>query len=281
MAANTWQRLRDDRPARIAVALLGATALAALAAPWIAPYDPTLQPDPVTLRLLAPTWQHPFGTDPFSRDVASRVLYGARISLGVAVGAMVLSVTLGTALGALAAAMGGWVDHVVAALVDVLIAMPRLLVVIALVATFGTLSPWWLVVLIGASGWLTTARIVRAEFRDHLQREYVVAARALGASRARIIWRHLLPAVAPQVAVAAALALAAVIPLEAALSFVGLGIQPPLPSWGNILLDGTDYLTTAWWLVVFPLGAVTLTVGSALVLADRLRMAIAGEGRAQ
>jgi len=159
----------------------------------------------------------------------------------------------------------------------VLIAMPRLLVIVALVATFGALSPWWLVVLLGGSGWLTTARIVRAELRDHLQREYVLAARALGATDWRITWRHLLPAVAPQVAIAAALALAAVIPLEAALSFVGLGVQPPLPSWGNILLDGADYLTSAWWLVVFPVAAITGTVGAALVLADRLRAAIDGE----
>ncbi len=277
MATNTWRRLMHDRPARIAAAVLGTAALVAFFAPWLARYDPTLQPDPVTLRLLAPSWQHWFGTDPFSRDVLSRVLHGARVSLGVAAGAMLLAVTLGAALGALAAVFGGWVDAAVGALVDVLIAMPRLLVVIALVATFGALSPWWLIALIGGSGWLATARIVRAEFRDHLQRDYVLAARALGASRWRIVWQHLLPAVAPQIAVAAALALAAVIPLEAALSFVGLGIQPPLPSWGNILLDGTDYLTTAWWLVVFPLGAVTLTVGSALVLADRLRAAIAGE----
>jgi peptide/nickel transport system permease protein len=277
MAAPTWQRLRSDPVARAAGLALAAVAVAALLAPWLAPHDPTAQPDPVALRLVPPSWTHPFGTDPFSRDVLSRVLHGARVSLGVAVGAMLLSVTLGAALGALAGVLGGWVDQVVSGLVDALIAMPRLLVVIALVATFGTLSPWWLVALIGGSGWLTTARIVRAEFRDHLQREYVLAARALGASNWRIVWRHLLPAVAPQVAVAAALALAAVIPLEAALSFVGLGIQPPLPSWGNILLDGTDYLTTAWWLVVFPVAAVACTVGAALVLADRLRVAIAGE----
>jgi peptide/nickel transport system permease protein len=281
VAANTWRRLLDDRPARVAAGVLGAAAVAALLAPWLAPFDPTLQPDPVALRLVAPSWPHLFGTDPFSRDVLSRILYGARVSLGVAVGAMLLSVTLGAALGTLAALLGSWVDATVSSLVDVLIAMPRLLVVIALVATFGALSPWWLVLLIGGSGWLTTARIVRGELRDLLQVEYVLAARALGASRGRIVWRHLLPAVAPQVAVAAALALAAVIPLEAALSFLGLGIQPPLPSWGNILLDGTDYLTSAWWLVVFPLVAVTTTVGSALVLADRLRVAIAGGERAQ
>ena len=281
MPTSTWRRLSDDRPARIAAGVLGAAVIAALLAPWLSPYDPTLQPDPVALRLLAPSLQHPFGTDPFSRDVLSRVLHGARVSLGVAVGAMLLSVTLGAALGALAAVLGGWVDAAISALVDMLIAMPRLLVVIALVATFGTLSPWWLVALIGGSGWLTTARVVRAEMRDHLQRDYVLAARALGATRWRMIWQHLLPAVAPQIAVAAALALAAVIPLEAALSFVGLGIQPPSPSWGNILLDGTDYLTSAWWLVVFPVGAVTMTVGSALVLADRLRVAIAGEARGQ
>ncbi len=281
MAASTWQRLYGDRAARVAGGVLAAATLVAVFAPLLAPYDPTAQPDPVALRLVAPSLAHPFGTDPFSRDVLSRILHGASVSLGVAAGAMLLSVTLGTVLGAVAAIHGGWVDTVVSSVVDVLIAMPRLLVVIALVATFGTLSPWWLVALIGGSGWLTTARIVRAEFRDHLQREYVLAARALGASSWRIAWRHLLPAVAPQVAVAAALALAAVIPLEAALSFVGLGIQPPLPSWGNILLDGTDYLTTAWWLVLFPVGAVTLTVGSALVLADRLRVAIAGEERAR
>lgn len=280
MTASSWDRLRSDRGARMAAAVLGAAAAAALLAPWIAPYDPTLQPDPVALRLAAPSWQHPLGTDPYSRDVLSRMLHGARISLGVATGAMLLSATLGTALGALAAVLGGWVDGLVSALVDVLIAIPRLLVVIVLVATFGTLSPWWLVVLIGASGWLTTARIVRAELRDHLHRDYVLAARALGATEWRVMWRHLLPAVAPQIAVAAALALAAVIPLEAALSFVGLGVQPPFPSWGNILLDGTDYLTSAWWLVAFPVLAVAGTVGAALVLADRLRAAISGTERA-
>lgn len=280
MAPHTWRWLRNDGPARLAAGVLAAAALAAVFAPWLARIDPTLQPDPVALRLLAPSWQHPFGTDPFSRDVFSRVLHGARISLGVAAGAMMLAATIGTALGALAAVAGGWVDALVSGLVDVLIAVPRLLIVIALVATFGTLSPWWLVVLIGGSGWLTTARIVRAECRDQLQRDYVLAARALGASRWRIVWQHLLPAAAPQVAVAAALALAAVIPLEAALSFVGFGIQPPLPSWGNILLDGTDYLTSAWWLVVFPVAAVTMTVGAALVLADRIRAAIAGGERA-
>ncbi len=276
MAARTWHRLSRDRTARVAAIVLGGAALAALLAPWIAPFDPTFQPDPVGLRLAAPSWQHPFGTDAFSRDVLSRLLFGGQVSLGVATGAMLLSATLGTAFGALAAVLGGWVDGVVSALVDLLLAMPRLLVVIALVATFGALSPWWLVLLLGGSGWLATARIVRGELRDHLSREYILAARALGASRWRITWRHLLPAVAPQIAVAAALALAAVIPLEAALSYVGLGVQAPLPSWGNILLDGADYLTTAWWLVVFPVAAITGTVGAALILADRLRVAVAG-----
>jgi peptide/nickel transport system permease protein len=277
VAARLWRRLLDDRPARAAAAMLAAATLSAVLAPWLAGYDPTLQPDPVALRLVAPSWQHPLGTDPYSRDVLSRLLYGARVSLGVASGAMLLAATIGTALGALAAVLGGWVDALVSGVVDVLIAVPRLLVVIALVATFGALSPWWLVVLLGGSGWLSTARIVRAELRDNLQRDYVLAARALGATTWRITWQHLLPAVAPQVAVAAALALAAVIPLEAALSFVGLGVQPPLPSWGNILLDGADYLTSAWWLAVFPVAAITGTVGAALVLAERLRAAIAGE----
>lgn len=281
MATYSWRRFSDDRPARAAAAVLACCVIAAVLAPWISPYDPTLQPDPVALRLVAPSWQHPFGTDPYSRDVFSRLLHGARISLGVAVGAMLLSATLGTALGAMAAVLGGWVDSVVSGLVDVLIAVPRLLVIVALVATFGALSPWWLVVLLGGSGWLSTARIVRAELREHRHREYVLAARALGATEWRITWQHHLPAVAPQVAVAATLALAAVIPLEAALSFVGLGVQPPLPSWGNILLDGADYLTSAWWLVVFPVAAITSTVGAALVLADRLRAAIAGEDEAR
>jgi ABC-type dipeptide/oligopeptide/nickel transport system permease subunit len=278
MDSRTWGRLRDDRVARGAVAVLGGVALAALLAPWLAPFDPTFQPDPVGLRLAEPSWRHPFGTDVYSRDVLSRLLYGARISMGVATGAMLLSATLGTALGALAAVVGGWVDALVSAMVDVILAVPRLLIVIALVATFGTLSAWWLVLLLGGTGWLATARIVRAEMRDHQQREYVLAARALGASSWRVTWHHLLPAVAPQVTVAASLALAAVIPLEAALSYVGLGVQAPLASWGNVLLDGADYLTSAWWLVVFPFVAITGTVGAALVLADRLRAAIGGPG---
>ncbi|MHB1311584.1 MAG: ABC transporter permease [Gemmatimonadaceae bacterium] len=276
MAGRTWRRLRDDRAARAALIVLGCTAAVALLSPWISPFDPTFQPDPVGLRLAAPSWRHPLGTDVFSRDVLSRLLVGARLSLGVAVGAMLMSATLGTALGALAAVVGGWVDWLVSALVDILLAVPRLLLVIALVATFGALSPAWLVLLLGGTGWLATARIVRAEMRDEQQREYILAARALGASRWRITWRHLLPAVAPQVTVAAVLALATVVPLEAALSFVGLGVQAPLPSWGNILLDGSDYLTTAWWLVVFPVVAITGTIGAALVLADRLRAAIGG-----
>lgn len=275
MATRAWERLAHDRAARIAIAILIAVAVAALCAPWIAPYHPAQQSDLVTRRLLAPSWTHPLGTDVFSRDVLSRLLYGTRISLGVALGAMLLSATLGTALGALAALAGGWIDWCVSSLVDVLIALPRLLVVVALVATFGALSPLWLVILLGGSGWLATARIVRAEMRDHARREYVLAARALGASTWRVAWRHLLPAVAPQVVLAAALALAAVIPLEAGLSFVGLGVQPPLASLGNILLDGSEYLTSAWWLIVFPVIAITLPVGAALVLADRLRVAIA------
>lgn len=259
---------------RLALTVLLALGIAAAAAPLLARQDPAAQPDIVHAKYLPPSAEHPFGTDAYSRDVYSRVLYGARVSLGVALASVALAMTLGTFVGALAGLSGGWLDALLMRLVDALLAVPRLLLVLSLVATVGTLSPVGLVLLLGATGWPTMSRIVRGEVRAVREREYVLAARATGVPEWRVLLRHILPAVLPPVLVAGTLALATVIPLEAGLSFLGLGIQPPRASWGNIILEGADRPAETWWLLFFPGVAIFATVLAANALGERLRDAV-------
>ena len=259
---------------RFALTVLLTLGIAAAAAPLLAHQDPAAQPDIVHAKYLPPSTAHLFGTDAYSRDVYSRVLYGARVSLGVALASVALAMTLGTLVGALAGISGGWLDVLLMRLVDALLAVPRLLLVLSLVATVGTLSPVGLVLLLGATGWPTMSRIVRGEVRAVREREYVLAARATGVPEWRVLLRHILPAVLPPVLVAGTLALATVIPLEAGLSFLGLGIQPPRASWGNIILEGADRPAETWWLLFFPGVAIFATVLAANALGERLRDAV-------
>jgi len=274
LARAMVRRVLRSTGARVACAVLALFVIAAIAAPLVAPYDPTVHPDPVLLKNLPPSAAHPFGTDPFSRDVLSRVIFGARVSLGVAAASVLIAVSLGTALGAVAGLAGGWVDAVCMRAVDAVLSVPRLLLLIALVASTGPLPVGGIILLLGLTGWPATSRIVRAEVRALRERDFVVAARAMGVARHRILSRHLLPAVAPQVLVAATVAFASVIPLEAGLSFLGLGVRPPTPSWGSIILDGADRPAQLWWLVLFPGMAIVGVVFAVNAIGERLREAV-------
>jgi peptide/nickel transport system permease protein len=250
-------------------------ALIAIAAPLISPYSPTQQLDIVGLRGAPPTLAHPFGTDLASRDVLARVIYGARISLGVAMLAVLLATTLGVAYGMAAGYLGGRIDALLMRILDGLIAIPRVLLLIVL------LSYWQqgvtaLVLGIGFTGWFVIARLVRAEVLAAKPREYVAAAVALGARRSRVLLRHILPNVIGPAIVAATLAVAQVIALEAGLSFLGFGARTQYASWGSIILDAQGGFNQLWWIPLFPGLAIISTALAFNVLGDGLRDRIAG-----
>ncbi len=257
------------RASAVPALAFAALALLTIAGPWLAPYDPLAQPDPIALALLPPSRAHPFGTDPISRDVLSRVLVGARLSLGVAVTAVLVSVSLGTFVGTTAAIAGRWTDAILMRATDAAMAMPRVLLLLAAVAALGQLTPTALAILLGATGWMTTARLVRHETLRLLAGDGIRGARALGVPPLRLVGVHLLPALLPTIGVAATVALAAAVPLEAGLSFLGLGIGPPHPSWGNIILEAEGRLVARWWLVLFPTLAIVATVLVTNVIAER------------
>ena len=267
------QRALRSTGARLSLVMLVLFVLCAVAAPRLAPYDPREQPNADTGKNQPPSSAHPFGTDLYSRDVLSRVIYGARVSLGVSAASVLLAVTLGAIVGAVAGFTGGLVDAAAMRLVDAVLSVPRLLLLIVLVAFTGALSVGGIILLLGLTGWAATSRIVRAEVRALREREYVTAARAAGVPEWRILRSHILPGVIPQLIVAATLALATVIPLEAGLSFLGLGVRPPTPSWGNIIFDGSEH-ADAWWVVLFPGLAIVATVLAINSLGERLREAI-------
>lgn len=259
---------------RLALAALAVIVLAAVAAPLLAPYDPFAQPDIVGGNTLAPSAEHPLGTDQFSRDVLSRLLFGARISLIVGILATTVAVTVGTAWGLAAGYVGGLVDEVMMRLVDALMSIPRVLLVLALVALWGRMSTTGLVLLLGLTGWFQLSRLVRAEVLTARETDYVASARALGAHDFRIAVRHVLPNVLPPIIVFATIGLGNVIVLEAGLSYLGFGVQPPIPSWGNMIRDGSELMTAAWWISLFPGLAIVATVVAVNALGDGLRQAL-------
>ncbi len=264
---------RDGR-ARVAVVVLLVIVLAALHAPMIAPYDPTLQLDVVRLKGQPPSWDHPLGTDAFSRDVLSRLLWGTRISLAVAVIAVSLSMTLGIVIGAIAGYAGGVVDAVLMRLVDTAMSIPRLLLLLVVVALWENVGIAALTLLLAGTGWFAVSRLTRAETLVVRERDFVVAARMLGASPWRILTRHVLPNVAAPGLVAATLGIANVILLEAGLSYLGIGVQAPTASWGGIIHDGAERLRDLWWLTLFPGLAILTTVFACNALGDALRDAL-------
>lgn len=269
------RRLLSNRAAIAAIALLLAIVIPCVAAPLFAPYNPVEQQEIIKLKNHPPSALFPFGTDQASRDVLSRVLYGGRVSLAVAFIATLVSITLGTAYGAIAGFAGGVVESVMMRILDALLSIPRLLLLIAIFAAWRGLDVGDFIVIVGLTGWYGLSRIVRGQVLAIKGEEFVVSARALGASRARILLKHILPNILTPVIVAASLGVGHVILLEAGLSYLGIGVQPPEPSWGSIIQDGSDQIAGgAWWISFFPGMAIVLTVMAFNVLGDALREAL-------
>jgi peptide/nickel transport system permease protein len=256
----------------VAALLLGFV-VTALFADQLAPFDPGEAN--LLGRLAPPAWaggpaEHLLGTDQLGRDILSRLIHGSRVALVVGLAAVSLAVVIGVTLGLVAGYAGGTVDAVISRLIDALIAIPNVLLYLTVLGVAGPgLS--MLVLLIGCLGWTTFARVVRAETLSLRRREFVEAARALGQRTPALLLRHVLPAVMAPIIVVATLNVASVIILEASLSFLGLGVQPPTVTWGRMLADGRGYVATAWWLATFPGVCITLLCVSLLLLGDRLR----------
>jgi len=264
-------RLRRDRFFQLGVFFVSAVVIAAIFAPWLAPHNPVTG-DLRNAYLIEPGSRFLLGTDTQGRDVLSRVLYGARLSLSVGLISQSVSVTLGVLLGLLAGYYGRWVDALVMRLADITLAFPTLLLLIAVAAAVKPSLPVVFVV-IGVVGWAGMARLVRSQVLVLRHAEFVLAARALGARDRRVLLRHLLPNVRTQVIIAATLGIAGAIMAEAALSFVGLGAQPPTPSWGAMVADGRDLLRVAPWISFAPGLAIGAAVLGFNLVGDALREA--------
>jgi peptide/nickel transport system permease protein len=266
-----WARFGRNKMAMAGLALVVGMFVVSLTAPWLAPYDPGA----IDLQavLMPPSAEHPLGTDPLGRDVLSRIIYGSQVSLKVGFVAVGLATLIGLLIGAMAGFYGGWVDFWLMRLVDLMLCFPSFFLILAVIAILEP-SIWNIMVVIGLTGWMGVARLVRAEFLSLREREFVVAARALGASDFRLIVRHMLPNALAPVMVSATLGVAGAILTESALSFLGLGVQPPTPSWGNILTAGKDNIEIAWWLSLFPGLAILVTVMSYNLLGEGIREAI-------
>lgn len=246
----------------------------ALLSPYVAPHNPIRER--LIDRLLPPAWgedgewRYLLGTDHLGRDLVSRIIYGSRVSLVVGLAAVAIGGALGIALGVAAGFLGGQTDEVIMAVADMQLAFPTILFAIAIIAVLGP-SFINLVIVIGISGWVTYARIARGQVLSVREKEFVEAIRAQGGSQWRIVWRHILPNILSPLIVVATLDLARTIILESTLSFLGLGIQPPTPSWGGMLSDGREYLLSAWWIATFPGVALMLTALSFNRLGDWVR----------
>jgi peptide/nickel transport system permease protein len=267
------RHFKKSKVALAGLAILVLLYLIALLAPFLAPYDPIAQRDIVATSYLKPSAQHWLGTDRFGRDILSRILYGARISLSIGFIATLISITLGTVLGALAGFFGGKIDTIIMRFTDMVLAFPRLILLIMIVALFSP-SVAIIITVLGLTQWPNTSRIVRGDVLSLREREFVQAAHALGMGKARIIFRHLIPNVLAPVIVTATLGIGNTIVLEAGLSFLGLGVQPPIPSWGNMVADGRDNLLGAWWVATFPGLTIVLTVLAFNLVGDGLRDAL-------
>lgn len=270
-AREFWERFTANRFATAALVVIAALFVLSFGAPFITPYAP----DAIDAWhvLLPPSADHWFGTDELGRDVLTRVVFGARISLLVGFVAVGIAVLIGTVIGLFAGFYGGWIDSILMRLVDIMLCFPTFFLILAVIAMLEP-SIWYIMVIIGLTGWMGVARLVRAEVLSLKNRDFILAARVLGASDLSIIFRHVLPNALSPVLVSATLGVAGAILTESALSFLGIGVQPPTPSWGNILTSGKDYIEFAWWLSLFPGVAILVTVLSYNLVGEGIRDAL-------
>jgi len=279
-SATPWRAavriLRRDRSAVVGASVLMVLALIALGADWVAPYSPLDQPDIIGLKNIPPTLAHPFGTDDASRDVLSRIIHGARVSLSVAFLSVLVSATVGTAYGAVAGYAGGVIDSVLMRIVDAMMAIPRVLLLIAVATLWNGLGITGLILLLGLTGWFGVSRLVRTMVLSAREDEFVTAARALGATDARILVRHILPQVISPVLVAATLGIGNVVVIEAGLTYLGMGVARPYASWGSVFRDGMSTFASTWWVWGFAGLALVITVLAVNLVADGLRQALSG-----
>ena len=253
----------------LGLVLAAAAVLAALAAPILAPHNPFI--GDMTQGLRPPgTPGHPLGTDQLGRDTLSRVLYGARVALFIGLCTVLVTAIVGGLLGLVAGFFGGWSGQVLMRLCDVQLSFPFILLALTINAIVG-LGLRNIIISLSAAGWVVYARVVRGEVLSVKQRDFVQAAAALGTSRARILFRHILPNVAPSIIIVASLQFSQFIVAEAAISFLGFGVQPPTPAWGSMLSESRDFLYVAWWLTAFPGAALALTALGVNLVGDWLR----------
>jgi peptide/nickel transport system permease protein len=262
-----WRRFRRNRLAVVALVYLLIVHVAAVLAPWITPHEPESMD--LLDQFSSPSREHLLGTDETGRDVFSRLVVGARTSLAVALAAMTIAILIGTTLGGLSGALGGAVDTLIMRVTDGMLTVPTFFLALLVLAVFGS-SVTLVVAVIGATGWMVVARVVRAEVLRTLPQEFVVASRALGMGTARIMLRHLLPQAIPSLIVAATLGVAYAVLTESALSYLGLGVQPPTPTWGNMLTGAQHYVWKSPRLALYPGAAIMLTVLSYNALGDAL-----------
>ncbi len=262
------KKLLNHKTGLISLCIITILTILAIFAPYIAPYDPfginvneILQP---------PSLKHLLGTDLLGRDVFSRMIYASRISLEVSIVAVGISVSIGVFLGALAGYFGGIVDQIICRFIDIMLCFPTIFLILAVIAYLEP-SILTIMVVIGFTSWMGVARLVRAEILSLKERDFILAAKLYGAGTLRIIFKHLFPNALAPVLVSASLGMGQAILIESALSFLGIGVQPPIPSWGNILIEGKETLEVAWWLSVFPGLAILITVLAFTLLGEALQ----------
>lgn len=271
MRSDFWRRFLENRMAVAGSVVVLALFVVSLFAPWLAPYDPSaIDLDRV---LMPPSGDHWLGTDPLGRDVLSRMIWGARISLKVGFIATGIAILIGAVLGAMAGYYGGWTDALIMRFVDIMLCFPAFFLILAVIAVLEP-SIWNIMLIIGVTGWMGITRLVRADFISLKERDFVLAARVIGASDLRIIFVHILPNAMASILVAATLGVAGAILTESALSFLGIGVQPPTPSWGNILTAGKDNIDIAWWLSLYPGLAILITDLGYNLLGEGIRDAL-------
>ncbi len=266
-----WRRFRANKFATAGGIVVLALFAISCFAPWITRYGP----DNLDLYnvLVPPSTTHWFGTDDLGRDVFTRVIFGARLSLMVGFVAVGIATLLGTIVGLISGYYSDWVDTILMRFVDIMLCFPTFFLILAIIAFLGQ-NIWYIMAVIGLTGWMGVARLVRAEVLSLRERDFILAARAIGASDLRIIFRHVLPNALSPVLVSATLGVAGAILTESALSFLGIGVPPPTPSWGNILTSGKDYIEFAWWLTLFPGLAITVTVLAYYLVGEGIRDAL-------